>query len=156
MLSLSSPKYKEIRMDKSIGKTKNVGFQFGLQKTFSISEEDAWDFMFSDAGLKIWIGELKSDFSLGENYETKNGIEGIIRVLKHNSHIRLSWKMSDWTNTSTVQMRVIGKGKNRTLISFHQEKLLDFNQRAEMKEYWNEKMKKLTKEVEACFSKRQE
>ncbi|WP_273567119.1 SRPBCC domain-containing protein [Maribacter halichondriae] len=134
-------------MSRDVGKTKDVGYQFGLQKTFAISEIAAWDFMFSDNGLKIWLGDLKTDFLLKENYKTKSGIEGFVRVFKPYSHIRLNWKKKDWKNMSTVQVRVIGKGKNKTLISFHQEKLLDSNQRVEMKEYWNRKMDKITEEM---------
>ncbi len=134
-------------MAKPIGKTQDVGFQFGLQKTFPISEEKAWDFMFSEAGLKIWLGDLEKALSLKENYKTKNGIEGFVRVFKPYSHIRMNWKKRDWENMSTVQVRVIGKDDNNTLISFHQEKMLDSNQRAEMKEYWNQKMDQISREI---------
>ena len=135
-------------MIKDVGKTKDVGYQFGIQKTFSISEKVAWDFMFSDHGLKIWLGELTTSFSLNENYTTKNGIEGFIRVFKPYSHIRMNWKKKEWNNMSTLQVRVIGKGKNKTLISFHHEKLLDSSQRVEAKEYWNKIMDTITHEME--------
>lgn len=134
-------------MAKPVGKTKDVGFQFGLQKTFSISEQQAWDFMFSDSGLKIWLGDLETGFSLQENFQTKSGIEGFVRVFEPYSHIRMSWKKKEWINRSTVQVRIIGKDKNKTLISFHQEHLLDSDQRAEMKAYWNEKMDRLSEEI---------
>ncbi len=49
---------------------------------------------------------------------------------------------------STVQIRVIGRGRNKTTISFHQEKLTDSKQRAEMKKYWKEKIEKITSEME--------
>ena len=39
------------------------------------------------------------------------------------------------------------KGQNKTLISFPQEKLLNSNQRAEMKAYWNKKMDKITEKI---------
>ena len=135
-------------METLVGKTKNVGYQFGLQKTFPIPEKQAWDFMFSDGGLKAWLGDLQTDFSLEENYRTKSGIEGFVRVFKPYSHIRMNWKQKDWKNMSTVQVRIIGKGKNKSSISFHQEKLIDSNQRAEMKEYWNKKMNIIAEEIE--------
>ncbi|MEM1337884.1 MAG: ATPase [Bacteroidota bacterium] len=134
-------------MSKTVGKTKEVGFQFGLRRTFSISEEKAWNLMFSNTGLKIWLGDLKTNFSLKENYTTKGGIEGYVRIFKPYSHVRLNWKKKDWKNISTVQVRVMGKEKNKTLISFHQEKLLDSNQRNEMKAYWNNKMDEITEEI---------
>lgn len=134
-------------MAKSAGKTKDVGFQFGLQKTFSISEQKAWDFMFSGTGLKIWLGDLENFPELKEEYQTKDGISGFIRVFKPYSHIRMNWKKKDWDNTSTVQVRVIGKNTSKSTISFHQEKLTGPKQRDEMKEYWNEKMAEIVKEI---------
>ncbi len=135
-------------MANQVGKTKDVGFQFGLQKTFAVSQKQVWDFMFSGKGLKIWLGELETDFEPKESCRTKDGIEGFVRVFKPNSHIRMNWKKGDWENMSTVQVRVIGKGKNKTTISFHQEKLTDSKQRVEMKEYWNEKMNKIADEIQ--------
>lgn len=139
-------------MTNQVGKTKDVGFQFGLQKTFPISEEQAWNFMFSDKGLNIWLGKLKTNLEVKENYRTKDGIQGLVRVFKPNSHIRMNWKKEDWKNMSTVQVRVIGKGKKKTTISFHQEKLTDSKQRAEMEKYWNEKMDKITTEIKKASS----
>jgi uncharacterized protein YndB with AHSA1/START domain len=127
-------------MVKPTGKTKDVGFQFGLQKTFPISSKKVWDFMLSDKGLKIWLGDLKTDLEVKKAYRTKSGIEGFVRVLKPNSHIRMHWKKKTWDNMSTVQVRVIRKDKDKTTISFHQEKLKDAKQRAEIKEFWKEKM----------------
>ena len=130
-------------MEKQRGQTKDVGFQFGLRKTFSITTEEAWDFCFSEEGLKIWLGDLESELELKKTYQAKNGISGLVRVLKPNSHIRLNWKKESWKNMSTVQVRVIGN-QEKTTISFHQEKLLDAEQRNEMKEYWNKVMNEIT------------
>ena len=81
---------------------------------------------------------------------SKQGIEGFVRVFKLFSHIRLNWKRKNWKNISTVQVRVIGN-KQKSTISFHQEKLLNAEQRDEMKEYWNKIVSKLAKELEHSF-----
>jgi hypothetical protein len=130
--------------EKPVGLTKDVGWQFGLRKTFPYSQEYLWDFMFSSKGLKIWLGELKEELEIKTTYKTKDGIEGLVRVFKPYSHIRMNWKKKDWENTSTVQVRVIGNHKKAT-ISFHQEKLFDNNQREQMKLYWNKKMTEIEK-----------
>jgi len=52
----------------------------------------------------------------------------------------------NWVNMSTVQIRVIGN-QEKTTIAIHQEKLLNAEQRAEMKEYWNEIMNKIGTEI---------
>ena len=133
-------------MEKQVGQTKDVGFQFGLRKTFPISTEAMWDFLFSENGLKIWLGILKTKFELKKHYETEEGIVGFVRVFKPNSHIRINWGKKNWDNQSTVQIRVIGNQEKSTL-SIHQEKLLNSKQRAEMKEYWNVIMDKITNEL---------
>jgi len=119
--------------NKQIGKTKDVGWQFGLRKTLPLSQESVWDFMFSEQGLKIWLGELEQELEVKKHYKTKSGIDGLIRVFKPYSHI-----------LSTLQVRVMGDNKKAT-ISFHQEKLLDNKQREKMKAYWNEKITEIEK-----------
>lgn len=138
-------------MERQTGKTKDVGFQFGIRKSYSISLESAWDFLFSDNGINIWLGELNSELEIKEKFKTKNGIEGFVRVFKPYSHIRLNWKMDNWTNLSTVQIRVIGTN-GKTTISIHQEKLLNSDQRNEMKEYWNGIIDRISTELNKANS----
>lgn len=134
------------RQEKPVGLTKDVGWQFGLRKTFPCSQEYLWDFMFSDKGLKIWLGEPKEELEIKKAYKTTEGIEGLVRVFTPYSHIRMNWKKKNWENISTVQVRVIGN-KEKATISFHQEKLLDNNQREEMNLYWNKKMTEIEKAI---------
>ena len=133
-------------MKNQTGKTKDVGFQFGIRKTIPVSTEKVWDFLFSDNGIKIWLGKLNTELELKKEFETENGITGLVRVFNPKSHIRLNWKPKNWENRSTVQIRVIGD-ENKTTIAIHQEKLLNSEQRNEMKEYWTEIMEKLTNEM---------
>jgi len=133
--------------DKIVGQTKDAGFQIGVRKTFAVSVETAWNFLFSKSGLSIWLGNIDMDsFELNKPYKTKEGIEGKINVFKPNSHIRLSWKPEYWSNTSALQIRVINS-KGKTTISFHQDKLLNSSQRDEMKRYWDKMMEKIENEL---------
>lgn len=132
---------------KIVGETKDAGFQFGLRKTFYISFEEAWDFMFSTNGLKIWLGMLATELAEKQTYKTKEGIEGEIRLIKVNSHIRLTWKKKGWDNFSQLQVRVLNKN-GKSVISFHHDHLLDFNQRNEIEGHWNKVMEKISKELE--------
>ena len=131
---------------KQVGQTKDLGFQFGIRRTFPIPIEDAWNFMFSKKGLRIWLGNVEKKLKIKERFKTETGVEGVIRVFQPLSHIRLNWKKKEWDNMSTVQVRLIGNEK-KTTISVHQEKLLDVEQRAEMKQYWNEIIGQITQEL---------
>lgn len=131
----------------TVGQTKNAGFQIGVRKTWPISINGAWDFLFSDEGLEIWLGKLMTNkLGLNKTYITEDGTEGKIKIVKPLSHIRLTWKKKNWTNMSTVQIRVIN-AKDKTTISFHQEKLLDNAQRVEMKNHWTNIIDKLSKKL---------
>lgn len=133
-------------MKKPVGQTKDVGFQFGIRRTFTISKEKAWQYLFSENGLYTWLGQLTSEFELNQEFQTKEGIIGYVRVFKPNSHIRINWKRKNWKNLSTVQIRVIGN-EQKTTISIHQEKLHDPQQREEMKVYWGKIMDELSETI---------
>jgi len=38
--------------------TKDIGFQFGIRKTFPVPKEKVWSFLFSKSGLITWLGEI--------------------------------------------------------------------------------------------------
>ena len=121
---------------REIGKTRSVGYEIGVRKTFEIPVKKAWEILFSKDGLHSWLGDIKSnDIKVNQAFSTSDGIAGQVRVLKPFSHIRMSWQKEHWKNISTLQIRTI-KVKTGTTISFHQEKLLNSEQREEMREQW--------------------
>jgi uncharacterized protein YndB with AHSA1/START domain len=129
---------------RSVGQTKDAGFQIGVRKTFPVSANQAWDFLFSDQGIAVWLGDVDpNNFELNKTYKTKEGTEGKPSILKPYSHIRLTWRKKGWDNTSIVQLRVISS-KEKATISFHQEKLTDSNQRAEMKAHWDKVIEQIS------------
>lgn len=122
---------------KAVGQTKDAGFEIGVRKTFPVSASQAWAFLFSDEGLSTWLNGVKSaELDINQSYTTTEGIEVKPTIVKPNSHIRLTWRKKDWENTSTLQLRIID-AKGKATISFHQEKLLNSKQRAEMKAHWD-------------------
>lgn len=132
---------------KLVGQTKDAGFQIGVRKTFPVPVEAVWNFLFSEAGLSTWLGKIGlENFELAKPYKTEEEIEGKVNVIKPGSHIRLSWKPKHWTNISALQIRVI-PSKEKTTISFHHDRLLDSNQRDEMKKYWNKVISKIENEM---------
>lgn len=132
---------------KDVGKSKDAGYMFGLRKTFPIALEEAWDFMFSDKGLQIWLGEISADeIEIGKAMDLSNGLLGRFTVFKPFSHIRMTWINNSWENSTRFQLRII-PSKQKTVISFCHEMLQDQAQRQEVKIYWNEVMEKLSKEI---------
>lgn len=128
---------------KTVGLTKDAGYQFGLRKTFLVNVATAWDYLFTDEGLSIWLGTIRhSDLELKKNYVTEEGVEGTLNLLKPYSHVRLTWKKPGWANRSSLQIRVLDN-KDRATIAIHQDQLEDGDQRDEVEAYWNGVMDKL-------------
>ncbi len=63
-------------MEKQIGKTKDVGFQFGIRKTYPLSSDKMWNFLFSENGLKLWLGQLQTVLELKKDFKTEKVIRG--------------------------------------------------------------------------------
>ncbi len=127
-----------------VGKTKDVGFVFGLRKTFPITLQDAWALLMSEKAVKAYLGDVSGDVVRQHNtYQTADGTTGEFRIVKPLSHLRFTWQPTDWDKPSTVQIRVISTGSDKTVISFHQENLKDAQQREAMNMRWHEVMKQL-------------
>ncbi|MEA4916600.1 hypothetical protein [Proteiniphilum sp.] len=105
---------------KSVGQTKDTGWQFGIRRSVPFNINEVWDFLFSENGTQLWLKGADKEFS----------------TFKNLSHIRTKWKLKDWTNEATLQMRLIAN-KDKTTIAFHIENLCDERQREETKAYWN-------------------
>jgi uncharacterized protein YndB with AHSA1/START domain len=127
------------------GQTKEAGYQVGVQKTCDLSPAKAWEFLMSPTGLGIWLGEV-DDFApfAGYAYRTKAGISGEIRTVDKNKRLRLTWKLPEWRNVSTVQVYLLPT-KAKTAILFHQEKLAGSAQRKLMADHWQAILDKLIK-----------
>ena len=65
-----------LKSDK-IKNSKDLGFQVSVCKTFSVSIQTMWEFLLSETGINIWLGEINiDDFELQKQFATKAGIEG--------------------------------------------------------------------------------
>lgn len=131
--------------EKIVGLTAAAGFQIGVRKTIPFSQEKTWELLISPQGRKLWLGETPTiTFEKGHAFCTKEGVNGVLRVVKPNEQLRLSWQLAGWAEASTLQIRLLpAASAGRTTISFHQEKLDSMQRREEMKVRWEAVMNKL-------------
>lgn len=124
--------------EKIVGLTASVGFQIGVRRTVSLSQEKAWELLTSQKGRKLWLGEIADfTFEKGVAFCTKEGITGVLRVVRPDEQLRLTWQPADWPEASTLQIRLLpAASPGKTTISFHQEKLDTMPRREEMKARW--------------------
>ncbi|NRS50602.1 SRPBCC domain-containing protein [Brevibacillus sp. HB2.2] len=133
---------------KIVGQTAATGFQVGVRRTMPITPEQAWAFLTSSEGAKLWLGDVANlTFSEGETFTSSDGISGQFRVVKPFRQFRLKWSMKDWEKPSTLQIRLISDKPDRTTISFHQENLDHMNTREQMKLHWEEVLNEIRQNV---------
>ncbi|TXK75940.1 SRPBCC domain-containing protein [Paenibacillus sp. N3.4] len=127
-------------LERTIGQTASVGFQIGVRRTIPLHREEIWELLISPEGRKLWLGEIAEvAFEKGHKFETQEETTGGFRVVKPPEQIRLTWQPAAWPEASTLQIRLLPASQPfRTTISFHQEKLVNVQQREEMKKYWEE------------------
>ncbi len=132
-------KNQNTESSKIVGQTAATGFQVGVRRTMPITPEQAWAFLTSSEGVKLWLGHVSNlTFSEGETFTSSDGISGQFRVVKPFRQFRLKWSMKEWEKPSTLQIRLISDKPDRTTISFHQENLDHMNTREQMKLHWEE------------------
>ena len=57
----------------TLKKPKDLGFQVSVSKTFNVSTDAMWLFLLSEAGITVWLGEIKiDDFELQKSFITKS------------------------------------------------------------------------------------
>jgi activator of HSP90 ATPase len=132
---------------KAVGLTKNVGFQFSITKTCAVSVDTAWDFLLSESGIAMWLGDIHfDDFESNKPLTTKAGIEAKITIFRPDSHIRLAWKPTHWDNNSFIEIRVL-TNKGRAKLGLRHTHMVSVEQREEVKAYWTKVMHKIGSEL---------
>ncbi|WP_409177747.1 SRPBCC family protein [Brevibacillus fortis] len=141
-------KNQNTESSKIVGQTAATGFQVGVRRTMPITPEQAWAFLTSSEGVKLWLGHVSNlTFSEGETFTSSDGISGQFRVVKPFRQFRLKWSMKDWEKPSTLQIRLLSDKPDRTTISFHQENLDHMNTREQMKLHWEEVLNEIRQNV---------
>lgn len=106
---------------RTIGKTRDAGFQIGVRRTLPIPLAEAWQLLTSSEGVRIWLG-APLDLAKGSEYRLPDGTCGTVSVYEPSSHLRMSWQPPTWPRPSIIQLRVIPHDTCAT-IAFHQEHL---------------------------------
>jgi uncharacterized protein YndB with AHSA1/START domain len=129
--------YENFRGRRELGETAAAGFEIGVRKTISVPKKTVWELLTGPRGMKLWLGDIPAmKLIKGQKYRTSEGTSGEIRVIEVMDHLRLTWQPANWPNPSTLQLRVISKGEDKTTIGFHHEKLSDAVVREQMRSHW--------------------
>jgi uncharacterized protein YndB with AHSA1/START domain len=140
--------YEHARGKRVEGETAEAGFEIGVQKTLPFPLENIWEFITSEPGLKLWLGEVSAlKWERGEAYRTSDGASGEVRVHRPLERIRLTWKPEAWEKPSTVQLTFISSGKQKTSVRFHHENIPDGETRETMRSRWKHSLEEIARSL---------
>lgn len=123
-------------MERTVGQTKDVGFQIGVSQTLAHAPARVWQFLTSPAGIALWLGEgARLRPEKGATYETADGTTGEVRGFRDQDRVRLTWRPEGWDHDTTVQVAITGSG-DKTCLRFHQERLADADERSRQRDHW--------------------
>ncbi len=129
--------YEEARGRRTLGSSASAGYQVGARRALPVTPEVAWELLTSPRGVAAWLGEtLHFQPDVGQVYRTAGGATGEYRVVKPMRQLRLTWLPAGWAKPSTIQVRLLPAGPEKTVVSFHQENLPDQISRLERRRHW--------------------
>jgi uncharacterized protein YndB with AHSA1/START domain len=129
------------------GKTKDAGWQIGVSRTIDAPLAAVWEWLTAREGVRLWLGPGATlPTAKGDTYETADGIRGELRSYRPDDRIRLTWQPATWSHDSTVQVAVQAKGA-KTMVRFHQERLVDGAEREQQRSYWGSILNRLDTEI---------
>jgi uncharacterized protein YndB with AHSA1/START domain len=131
-----------------VGKTQDAGWEIGVSRTLPHPIDEVWALLTSRAGLDLWLGAGATlGQTKGDAYETAEGTAGEVRSWRPLDRIRLTWQPPDWDHESTVQV-VVAARDDRTIVTFHQERLADAAERERQRTHWQNVMEQIVDALE--------
>ncbi|MDJ0763990.1 MAG: hypothetical protein QNJ97_13495 [Myxococcota bacterium] len=131
--------YEFTKGRRTTGQTADAGFQLGVQRVVPIAQDKLWDLLFSEAGVKTWLGNTgpftpEPDFALEDDGQTV----GEIRTVKSRERVRMVLHPSHLDHPIVVQLTLScpRNAENKTTLRFHIEKLFNEQEREQMRDHW--------------------
>jgi uncharacterized protein YndB with AHSA1/START domain len=123
--------------ERPTGLTKGAGWEIGVSRSVVFPLDEVWDFLTSAEGSAVWLGAgVQRLDQPGRAYQTSDGTSGEIRSFRPLDRVRLTWQPADWSHDSTVQFTLSRAASGRTVLRFHQERLVDATEREQQRAHW--------------------
>ncbi|CAG7651249.1 hypothetical protein PAESOLCIP111_06275 [Paenibacillus solanacearum] len=142
--------YGEVLGRIPVGVTKDAGVQIGVRRTMEMTKEQAWHFLTSPQGMKLWIGTVSAmQWQKGYEFVSEEGVSGKLTVVVPLQKLRMTWKRPEWDKASRLQIYLLSTSSGKTTIALHQEMLEDVYMRDVMKRHWEQALVHVKNHAEA-------
>lgn len=124
---------------KKEGQNAKGEYSVTVTKTINVSHKKLWKFLFSPIGLQCWLKPM-SDFyaQKGETFEVNGGVFGEVRTIKPLNNIRLRWEDGDWPKKTVLQVHLVPRPKDKSILVFTHEQLANPRIREKQRAYWKQ------------------
>ena len=116
------------------GRNRGDSFDVGVRQTVATELPQVWQFLVGE-GLPLWLGETELPREQNAEYETADGVRGIVHRYAENSRVKITWRPSDWPHNSTLTVGV-KKAEAGTTITINHDGLADREERFMMLGHW--------------------
>lgn len=125
-----------------VGRTKDAGWEIGVSKTLGFGVDEVWSVLVGDPA--VWLGDgALVPTAKGEQWQADDGTVGELRSRRENDRIRLTWRPPTWSEDSIVQVALKATTTQKTVVRFHQERMIDGSQREQQRKHWQAVMERL-------------
>jgi uncharacterized protein YndB with AHSA1/START domain len=119
-------------------------FMVTTTKSLGINVKKVWNFLVSDAGQAVWLKPLyPATIEAGRTFETSDGFFGEIRALKKERRLRMTWQDPDWTSKTTVQVTLVPRPGEKSILVIDHSQIKDVRVQAKMRKRWRDSVDEL-------------
>lgn len=118
-------------------------------RSLKASRQKIWNLLSSPEGLAVWLKPLSDfDLSAGESFETTDGAFGEVRTLKKTERVRLSWQIEDQEKPTTVQVFIVARPGQNSILAFGHEGILSARLQEQLRVRWKNALSEIARLIE--------
>lgn len=100
-----------------------------------------WNALMSPEGMQVWLKPLSEVLFIPKNtFEVEGGIFGEVRTMKSPERVRFTWQDTDWEKPTVVQLMVVTRPKDKSLIMIMHESIKTSALREEFRALWKKRI----------------
>ncbi|MES2965272.1 MAG: hypothetical protein V4760_15405 [Bdellovibrionota bacterium] len=144
----------EIHIGKKVdGRNAKGRWSLTATKSLPRNAEFVWKFLVSEEGQAAWLKPLDPiSVEAKATFETEDGYFGELRTMRKGERARFSWSDPDWDRKSYVQMFIIKRPGEKSVLAFMHTELPDSRSRDLLRQRWKDVLATVSEELKAKVS----
>jgi uncharacterized protein YndB with AHSA1/START domain len=131
-------RYEQERGLRVVGQKSDGSFEFSIQRTIAVSQEQAYDAVTDPKLVSIWFTtNHEAALEVGGSYSNADGDHGKYLALDRPTRIRFTWENEKHCPGTVVEITVAEKGPEKCTVAIMHSKLKDETGYSDMKHGWS-------------------